>query len=54
VTGVMLALPPRRLRKPIEVDLDCCAKTTRLMSWSGRTPAAPAWRGGVLPAKVEA
>ena len=39
--------------QPIQMDLDCSPKTTRLMSWSGRTAAATEWRGGVIPAKAE-
>ena len=38
----------------IQLGLDCSTETTRLMSWLGRKTAAPAWRGGVAPAKAEA
>jgi hypothetical protein len=51
----------RRLRRPsgngaqpVQRELDCSTKTTRLMSWSERKTAAPEWRGGVVPAKVAA
>jgi hypothetical protein len=40
--------------KPIQVDLDCSSKTTRLMSWSERKTAALEWRGGVVLAKADA
>lgn len=39
---------------PIQMGLDCSAQTTRLMSWSGRTLAAPEWRACVKPARAEA
>ena len=39
---------------PIQVNLDCSTRTTRLMSWSGRTAATPEWRSGAVPAKAEA
>jgi hypothetical protein len=41
-------------RKPLQMDLDCSTKTTRLMSWLERKTAAPEWCGGVVPAKAEA
>jgi len=40
--------------KPVQVELDCAAKTTRLMSWLEPKTAVPKWRGGVAPAKAEA
>lgn len=40
--------------KPIQMDLDCSTKTTRLMSWSEWKTVALEWRGGVVPAKAEA
>jgi hypothetical protein len=44
----------RVLGKSHRFALDCPTRTTRLMSWSERTTAAPEWRGGVVPAKAEA
>jgi hypothetical protein len=40
--------------QPIQVDLDCPTKTTRLMSWSEPKTAAAGWCGGVVPARAEA
>jgi hypothetical protein len=40
--------------EPDQLDLDSATKTTRLMSWSEGKPAAPEWRGAVVPAKAEA
>ena len=56
-TGSSLARPYRPLgsgTQPVQRDLDCSTKTTRLMSWLERKTSAPEWHGGAAPAKAEA